>query len=90
MGIYAPHLGSELVHVIRTAEWRIVPKLLAVESLTLKSGIAAPRGPVNNCRLVKSISGSSQLPICAIENTQLKERQLMHSVKNYFEGGLIG
>lgn len=37
MGIYAPHLGSELVHVTRTAEWRIVPKLLAVEPLTLKA-----------------------------------------------------
>jgi len=49
VGIYAPHLGSELVHVTRTAEWRIVPKLLAVEPLTLKSGIAAPRSSVNNC-----------------------------------------
>ena len=47
--IYAPDLGSKLVHVTRTAEWRIVPKLLAVEPLTLKSGIAAPRSPVNNC-----------------------------------------
>lgn len=51
VGIYAPHLGSELVRVTRTAEWRIVPKLLAVEPLTLKSGIAAPRSPVNNCGL---------------------------------------
>ncbi|HDC4496986.1 TPA: replication endonuclease [Enterobacter kobei] len=49
VGIYAPHLGSELIRVTRTAEWRIVPKLLAVEPLTLKSGIAAPRSPVNNC-----------------------------------------
>ena len=49
VGIYAPHLGSELIHVTRTAEWRIVPKLLTVEPLTLKSGIAAPRSPVNNC-----------------------------------------
>jgi large subunit ribosomal protein L30 len=49
VGIYATHLGSELVYVTRTAEWRIVPKLLAVEPLTLKSGIAAPRSPVNNC-----------------------------------------
>ncbi|WP_233458513.1 hypothetical protein, partial [Enterobacter asburiae] len=48
-GIYAPHLGSELVRVTRTAEWRIVSKLLAVEPLTLKSGIAAPRSSVNNC-----------------------------------------
>ena len=53
VGIYAPHLGSELIHVTRTAEWRIVPKLLAVEPLTLKRGIAAPRSSVNNCGEVK-------------------------------------
>lgn len=50
VGIYAPHLGAHRVHVTRTAEWRIVPKVLAVEPLTLKSGSAAPRSPVNNCR----------------------------------------
>ncbi|HBR2076826.1 TPA: replication endonuclease [Klebsiella quasipneumoniae subsp. quasipneumoniae] len=49
VGIYAPHLGASRVHVTRTAEWRIVPKVLAVEPLTLKSGSAAPRSPVNNC-----------------------------------------
>jgi large subunit ribosomal protein L30 len=49
VGIYAPHLGLSHVHVTRTAEWRIVPKILAVEPLTLKSGSAAPRSPVNNC-----------------------------------------
>lgn len=49
VGIYAPHLGVSRVHVTRTAEWRIVPKVLAVEPLTLKSGAAAPRSPVNNC-----------------------------------------
>lgn len=49
VGIYAPHLGTDRVHVTRTAEWRIVPKVLAVEPLTLKSGSAAPRSPVNNC-----------------------------------------
>jgi large subunit ribosomal protein L30 len=49
VGIYAPHLGAHRVHVTRTAEWRIVPKILAVEPLTLKSGSAAPRSPVNNC-----------------------------------------
>lgn len=49
VGIYAPHLGAHHVHVTRTAEWRIVPKVLAVEPLTLKSGSAAPRSPVNNC-----------------------------------------
>lgn len=49
VGIYAPHLGADRVRVTRTAEWRIVPKVLAVEPLTLKSGFAAPRSPVNNC-----------------------------------------
>lgn len=49
VGIYAPHLGVSRIHVTRTAEWRIVPKVLAVEPLTLKSGSAAPRSPVNNC-----------------------------------------
>lgn len=49
VGIYAPHLGAHSVHITRTAEWRIVPKVLAVEPLTLKSGSAAPRSPVNNC-----------------------------------------
>lgn len=49
VGIYAPHLGAHRVHVTRTDEWRIVPKVLAVEPLTLKSGSAAPRSPVNNC-----------------------------------------
>ncbi len=39
VGIYAPHLGSELVHVTRTAEWCIAPKLLAVEPLTLKAAL---------------------------------------------------
>lgn len=52
VGIYAPHLGANRVHVTRTAEWRIVPKVLAVEPLTLKSGSAAPRSPVNNCGLL--------------------------------------
>lgn len=40
---------ADVARLTRTAEWRIVPKLLAVEPLTLKSGIAAPRSPVNNC-----------------------------------------
>ncbi|EPZ5495422.1 TPA: replication endonuclease [Citrobacter farmeri] len=51
VGIYAPHLGARHVHITRSSEWRIVPKVLAVEPLTLKSGIAAPRSPVNNCGL---------------------------------------
>lgn len=39
VGIYAPHLGVSRVHVTRTAEWRIVPKVLAVEPLTLKAAL---------------------------------------------------
>lgn len=49
VGIYAPHLGAGHIRVTRSEEWRIVPKVLAVESLTLKSGSAAPRSSVNNC-----------------------------------------
>ena len=49
VGIYAPHMGASNIHVTRSADWRIVPKVLAVEPLTLKSGPAAPRSPVNNC-----------------------------------------
>ncbi|EJQ6974727.1 replication endonuclease, partial [Escherichia coli] len=49
VGIYAPHLGARHIHITRTTEWRIVPKVPVVEPLTLKSGIAAPRSPVNNC-----------------------------------------
>lgn len=49
VGIYAPHLGTGHIRVTRSEEWRIVPKVLAVEPLTLKSGSAAPRSPVNNC-----------------------------------------
>jgi large subunit ribosomal protein L30 len=49
VGIYAPHLGAGHIRVTRSEEWRIVPKVLAVEPLTLKSGSAAPWSPVNNC-----------------------------------------
>jgi len=52
VGIYPPQLYSEPVHVTLTAEWRIVPKLLAIEPLTLESGIAALRSPVNNYGLL--------------------------------------
>ncbi len=43
VGIYAPHLGARHIHITRTTDWRIVPKVPVVEPLTLKSGIAAPR-----------------------------------------------
>lgn len=46
VGIYAPHLGARHIHITRTTDWRIVPKVPVVEPLTLKSGIAAPRSPV--------------------------------------------
>lgn len=70
VGIYAPHLGSELIHVTRTAEWRIVPKLLAVEPLTLKNGIAAPRSPVNNCG---KLTGDGELVMTSILSEQAAE-----------------
>lgn len=49
VGIYAPHLGARHVHITRSSECCIVPNILAVEPLTLKSCIAAPGSPVNNC-----------------------------------------
>ena len=49
VGIYVPHLGAGHIRFTRSSEWRIVPKAVAVEPLTLKSGIATPRSPVNNC-----------------------------------------
>lgn len=70
VGIYAPHLGSELIHVTRTAEWRIVPKLLGVEPLTLKSGIAAPRSPVNNCE--KQSVNADVVQAILVETYELK------------------
>lgn len=81
VGTYAPHLGSELVHVTRTAEWCIVPKLLAVEPLTLKSGIAAPRSSVNNCG--KFTGGDN--PVMALT---LSERAV--AVLNLVDDGVIG
>ncbi|SNY63922.1 large subunit ribosomal protein L30 [Enterobacter sp. CC120223-11] len=49
VGFYAPHMGASHIHITRSADWRIVPKVLAVEPLTLKSGLAVPRSPVNKC-----------------------------------------
>ncbi|ENC4700230.1 replication endonuclease, partial [Escherichia coli] len=60
VGIYAPHLGARHIHITRTTDWRIVPKVPVVEPLTLKSGIAAPRSPVNNCG--KPASSDTSLP----------------------------
>ncbi|MGS9102428.1 replication endonuclease, partial [Salmonella enterica subsp. enterica serovar Infantis] len=47
-GIYAPHRGARHIQITRPPDWRIVPKVPVVEPLTLNSGIAAPRSPVNN------------------------------------------
>ena len=62
VGIYAPHLGARHVHITRLSGWRIVPKVLAVETLTLKSGIAAPRSPVNNCGLPANGAATDMTP----------------------------
>ncbi|HIC7404708.1 TPA: replication endonuclease [Enterobacter hormaechei] len=81
VGIYAPHLGAHRVRVTRTAEWRIVPKVLAVEPLTLKSGFAAPRSPVNNCG--KLTSGGDP-----VMNPTPPEQAV--AVINLIESGVIG
>lgn len=53
VGVFAPHLGADRIHVTRTNEWRIVAKAVDVDLnlLTLKGGSSAPRSPVNNCGL---------------------------------------
>ena len=81
VGIYAPHLGAHRVHVTRTAEWRIVPKVLAVEPLTLKSGSAAPRSPVNNCGKLTA-GGDSVMTSTPSEQAA--------AVLNLIERGVIG
>ena len=81
VGIYAPHLGASRVHVTRTAEWRIVPKVLAVEPLTLKSGSAAPRSPVNNCG---KLTGGGDLVMTPTPSEQAA------AVLNLIERGVIG
>ncbi|MBS6146326.1 MAG: replication endonuclease [Klebsiella aerogenes] len=80
VGIYAPHLGARHVHITRSSEWRIVPKILAVEPLTLKSGIAAPRSPVNNCG--KLTAGDD--PVMTH-----KPSEHVAAVLNLVEGGVI-
>ncbi|HCN0541863.1 TPA: replication endonuclease, partial [Escherichia coli] len=62
VGIYAPHLGARHIHITRTTDWRIVPKVPVVEPLTLKSGIAAPRSPVNNCGKLTGSDASLPAP----------------------------
>lgn len=74
VGIYAPHIGANHIHVTRSADWRIVPKLLAVEPLTLKSGITAPRSPVNNC-------GSDLFMM--VDQAKLKEQLATIDAKNH-------
>ncbi|WP_417636444.1 replication endonuclease, partial [Citrobacter freundii] len=81
VGIYAPHLGASRIHVTRTAEWRIVPKILAVEPLTLKSGSAAPRSPVNNCGLVTNGATTDMTPTPSEQTA---------AVLNLIDDGVIG
>ena len=81
VGIYAPHLGASRIHVTRTAEWRIVPKILAVEPLTLKSGSAAPRSPVNNCGM---LTGGGDPVMTPTPSEQAA------AVLNLIEHGVIG
>jgi len=53
IGVYAPHLGTDLIHETRTTKWRIVAKAVevALHPLNLISASGAPRSPVNNCGL---------------------------------------
>lgn len=86
VGIYAPHLGSELVHVTRTAEWRIVPKLLAVEPLTLKSGIAAPRSPVNNCgHCNENVNTAEVVLAAAYDSTAFTSLKMSNAIADSFQ-----
>lgn len=41
-GIYALHLRTHRMYVLRTAEWRIVLEILTVELLTLKAALLRP------------------------------------------------
>ena len=76
VGIYAPHLGAGHIRITRTSEWRIVPKAVAVEPLTLKSGIAAPRSPVNNCGLSLNKADNSQYDYASKAKLELNNEKL--------------
>ena len=64
IGVYAPHLGTDLIHETRTTKWRIVAKAVevAVHPLNLISASGAPRSPVNNCGEVQTGLGQSLPP----------------------------
>jgi hypothetical protein len=68
IGVYAPHLGTDLIHETRTTKWRIVTKAVevAVHPLNLISASGAPRSPVNNCGKVQ-IELEQSLPPTASE-----------------------
>ncbi|UAK21187.1 replication endonuclease [Kluyvera sp. CRP] len=81
VGIYAPHLGAGHIRITRSSEWRIVPKAVAVEPLTLKSGIAAPRSPVNNCGFVTNGAATDMTPTPSEQAA---------AVLNLIDDGVIG
>ncbi len=64
IGIYAPHLGTDLIHETRTTKWRIVAKAVevAVHPLNLISASGAPRSPVNNCGLGGLSTETNMMP----------------------------
>jgi len=64
IGVYAPHLGTDLIHETRTTKWRIVAKAVevAVHPLNLISASGAPRSPVNNCGEVQTGLGQNLPP----------------------------
>ena len=76
-----PHLGADRVRVTRTAEWRIVPKVLAVEPFDLKAGFAAPR--------VLSITQENSPAVMIQIRTPTPSEQAA-AVLNLIERGVIG
>ncbi len=64
IGVYAPHLGTDLIHETRTTKWRIVAKTVevAVHPLNLISASGAPRSPVNNCGEAEAAASQLLLP----------------------------
>ncbi len=64
IGVYAPHLGADLIHETRTTKWRIVTKAVevAVHPLNIISASGAPWSPVNNCGEVRTGLGESLPP----------------------------
>lgn len=66
VSIYTRHLGAGHIRITCSSEWRIVPKTVAAEPLTLKSGIAEPWSSVNNCG-VDAVSNEAEMGFSACQ-----------------------